>query len=135
MHKKILKEFFDLGAEKVDYNSLAAEMLQMYKLTNKIESYNTNNYYNVAHYDFNTEILEIYPAGIHSLKEFIITVLHEVDHMLDHKEMGKNFITEYNAEIDRLAPIHTNPYKHNKFEKKAESFAEKEYDNWKKYFD
>lgn len=133
-HLKVLKEFFALHTNPFpNYADMTQQMLNSYKLNQRIKVHSSANSI-MASYGFNTKTLNLYPNGIYSLQEFLFTILHEIDHMINHKKMGKKFIEQYTHEMNILAAKYNNPYKHNKFEKEAERFAHKEYNKWKNYF-
>ena len=66
-----------------------------------------------------------------TVKEFLLTVLHEIRHALDAKHLGvKKYIKKYvqagtMANYDGL-----DPHDDNKWEEKAEKFAKKELRKW-----
>ena len=61
-----------------------------------------------------------------SVKEFLMTVLHEIQH-LDADNLGKRkFIKKYNQAGTMAAHGGLDPHDDNKWEEKAERFAEKE---------
>jgi hypothetical protein len=71
------------------------------------------------------------------IKQFLITIIHEIDHAIDAKKLGwKKFKEEYEWEQNMIAQGHypgkTDEYWDNKFEIKAEKFGR---DNWKKWYD
>ena len=71
-----------------------------------------------------------------SVKEFIVTVLHEIDHANDRKKMGWR---KYEKEYQRAGDVAVNKgrdfHDDNSFEEKAEKWARKEYSRkWKRKF-
>ena len=70
-----------------------------------------------------------------NVKDFIITVLHEIKHALDAKKMGKK---KYEKAYQLSGDIAVNKGKDfhddNKFEEDAERWAKKEYSKWKNKF-
>ncbi len=71
------------------------------------------------------------------IKQFLITIIHEIDHAMDAKKYGwKKFKDKYEYEQNMIAQGHypgkTDEYWDNKFEIKAEKFGR---DNWKKWYD
>ena len=66
------------------------------------------------------------------IKEFLITILHEIDHAIDSKKKGwKNFKVDYEWEMNYQISQNKDEYKDNKYELKAEKFGQ---ENWKKWF-
>ena len=65
--------------------------------------------------------------------DFIISVLHEIKHAMDAKDMGKKeYKKEYEMEMNYLLGIGKHRYDDNKFEIEAERWAQKEYrKRWK----
>jgi hypothetical protein len=65
--------------------------------------------------------------------DFIISVLHEIKHAMDAKDMGKKeYKKEYEMEMNYLIGIGKHRYDDNKFEIEAERWAQKEYrKRWK----
>ncbi len=66
------------------------------------------------------------------IKEFIITILHEIDHAKDAKKYGwKKFKEMYEWEMNLQVQQGKDEYDDNKYEIKAEEFGQK---NWKKWY-
>ena len=66
------------------------------------------------------------------IKEFLITIIHEIDHAVDAKKYGwKKFKEMYELEMNLQVQANKDPYDDNEFEIKAEKFGEK---NWKKWY-
>ena len=66
------------------------------------------------------------------IKEFLVTMLHEIDHAIDSKKRGwKNFKLDYEWEMNYLIGKGKDKYKDNKYEIKAEKFGLR---NWKKWY-
>ena len=73
------------------------------------------------------------------IKEFIITILHEIDHAKDAKKYGwKKFKEMYEYEQNMIAQGHrkgkTDVYWDNPYEIKAEEFGQKNWQKWYKIF-
>jgi hypothetical protein len=71
------------------------------------------------------------------IKQFLITIIHEIDHARDAKKLGwKKFKDKYEWEQNMIAQGHypgkTDEYWDNPFEIKAEKFGQ---DNWKRWYD
>jgi len=123
-----------LLTERIDYQETAEQLVKHYKLRSRIKIGNVRGG-NKGDYDWVKDIINLkksYP----SVKEFIITVLHEIDHAKMRKEMGaKKYEQEYiragqDAE-DKGRDFHDD----NEFEEQAEKWARKEYSRkWKRKF-
>ena len=67
------------------------------------------------------------------IKEFLITILHEIDHAIDSKKKGwKSFKLDYEWEMNYQISQGKDEYKDNKYEIEAEKFGQS---NWKKWRD
>ena len=65
------------------------------------------------------------------VKEFLITILHEINHAMDAKTFGwKLFKEKYEMEMNYQIAMDKDEYDDNKYEIEAEEFGEK---NWKKW--
>ena len=123
-----------LLVERLDYHETASQLVKHYKLRSKVKFGKVKGQ-NKADYDWVSDTINLrksYP----SVKEFIVTVLHEIDHANDRKQMGwRKYEKEYTqagqeAE-DRGGDFHDD----NEFEEKAEKWAHKEYNKkWKQKF-
>ena len=65
-----------------------------------------------------------------SYEDFIITILHEICHALDHKRLGKKFLKKYNQASQVATHYGLDAHDHNKWEIKAEKWAKKEIKKW-----
>ena len=66
-----------------------------------------------------------------NVKEFLITVLHEIAHALDSKNLGvKKFVKKYNQAGTMAAHGGLDPYDNNKWEKRADDWADREIKKW-----
>ncbi len=66
-----------------------------------------------------------------NVKEFIITVLHEIKHALDAKKMGKNRYERAYVLAGELAQQNGGDFHDdNKFEEEAEKWAKKNISKW-----
>ena len=78
-----------------------------------------------AEYVFDTNTINLNQRELSDDREFLITVLHEINHAMDGKEMGiKNFKESYLKEESFYG------YENNKYELKAESWANQELTKW-----
>ena len=113
---------------------MISTLLKYYKVSGvKIKEKSMKNH---AHYNVDTGTLELSTRyrtiKKRQLKEFLITILHEIDHALDAKKKGwKNFEADYEWEMNYQVGKGKDPYDDNKYEIKAEKFGQK---NWKKWY-
>ena len=124
----------DLLIERIDYHDTAEYLVKQYKLRSKVKFGKVKGQ-NKADYDWVKDVINLrksYP----SVKEFIITVLHEIDHANDRKTMGAR---KYEKEYQKAGDIAVNKgrdfHDDNSFEEKAEKWARKEYSRkWSQKF-
>ncbi len=135
--KKSLKKSIEnstgyLLLERVDLQYVATELVRQYGLKSKVKIGVSSS--NRADYNWKTDIINLrksYP----SVKEFIITVLHEIKHALDAKKMGKSKYEKAYMIAGELAQQKGGDFHDdNKFEEIAEKWAIKEYRKWKNKF-
>ena len=120
--------------ERIDYQDTAEQLVKDYRLRSKVKIGSVSGG-NKANYDWNRDIINI-KKSYSSVKEFIITVLHEIDHANDRKTMGAR---KYEKEYQKAGDIAVNKgrdfHDDNAFEEKAEKWARKEYNKkWKRKF-
>jgi len=123
-----------LLVERIDYQDTAEQIVKAYKLRSKVKIGSVVSG-NKANYDWNRDIINL-KKSYRSVKEFIITVLHEIDHANDRKTMGAR---KYEKEYQKAGDIAVNKgrdfHDDNAFEEKAEKWARKEYSRkWKRKF-
>ena len=96
-----------------------------------------------AHYNVDTGTLELSSRykeiKPRQLKDFLITILHEIRHAVDAKKYGwRKFKQMYEIEQNMIAQGHypgkADPYKDNKYEIEAENFGVKNMPRWKSHF-
>ena len=113
--------------ERVDYLETAKQLIKQYGLNSKIKFGSDKNF---GEYIPETDTVTL-RRSYSSIKEFLMTVLHEIKHALDAKRLGtKKFIKKYTqagtmAQYDGL-----DPHDDNKWEEKAERFAKQELSKW-----
>ena len=117
----------DLLVERIDYLDTAESLVKHYKLKSKIKF---NRGSTKADYDWMKDIIYL-RSSYSSVKDFLITVLHEIDHAKDAYRMGKR---KYEAEYQKAGDTAVNQGKDfhddNAFEEKAEDWAKKEVNKW-----
>tara|TARA_B100001094_G_scaffold121436_1_gene117150 strand:+ start:197 stop:580 length:384 start_codon:yes stop_codon:yes gene_type:complete len=118
----------DLITERIDYHQIASDLVSKYGLKSRVKFGSGSNY---GDYVPETDTITLRPS-YSSMKEFIITVLHEIGHALDADRLGKDkFIKKYNQAGTVAANGGLDPHDDNKWEEKAERFAQREYKRWK----
>ena len=123
-----------LLVERIDYHDTAEYLVKQYKLRSKV-TFGKVKGTNEADYDWVKDVINLkksYP----SVKEFIVSVLHEIDHATDRKKMGwRKYEKEYQKAGDDAVNKGRDFHDDNAFEEKAESWARKEYSRkWKQKF-
>ena len=90
---------------------------------------------NHAHFDVDRGVLELSTRykqiKPNQLKEFLITIIHEIRHAMDANRYGwRKFKDMYEMEMNLQITNGKDEYKDNKYEIEAEQFGR---DNWKKW--
>ena len=114
---------------------MISTLLKHYKVENVKLQYKSMKDY--AHFDVDRGTLQLstkYKTIKSSqVKDFLITILHEIDHAIDSKKIGwKNFKADYEWEMNYQIGKGKDEYKDNKYEIKAEKFGQS---NWSKWID
>ena len=124
----------DLLVERIDYHEIASQLVKGYGLRSKIKIGNVRGG-NKADYDWVKDIINL-KKSYSSVKEFIITVLHEIDHAKMRKKMGaKKYEWEYVKAGEEAEAKGRDFHDDNKYEEQAEEWARKEYGRkWKRKF-
>ena len=126
----IIKEFIS----ETNKNQMIATLLKHYGVGSvKVKLKSMKDH---AHYDVDSGVLELSTRyktiKNNQIKEFLITILHEIDHARDAKKRGwKNFKADYEWEMNYLIGKGKDEYWDNQYEIKAEEFGQK---NWKKWY-
>ena len=133
----LIKEFIS----KTEKDYMITTLLKHYKVEKVKVKYKSMKDY--AHYNIDTGTLELSSKykeiKPRQLKEFLITILHEIYHAMDAKKYGwRKFKDMYETEMNMIAQGHypdkDDPYKDNKYEIEAEEFANKNISRWKSHF-
>ena len=113
--------------ERVDYQDTASELIKQYGLKSKIKIGTGKNF---GEYIPETDTITLRPS-YKNMKDFLMTVLHEIGHALDAKRIGvKKYIKKY-TQAGTMAAYHgLDPHDDNKWEDKAENFAKRELHKW-----
>ena len=119
----------DVKSQFKQQSKIANSLTKKYGVKSKIKFSNElDGGDDFAHYDADRDIIHISTEKNKNPKQFLISVLHEIDHARDAKKMGRdNYKDDYTIKgqmaVDKGGDFHDdNPY-----EKKAESWARSEY--------
>ena len=129
----LIREFIS----ETNKNKMISDLLKHYKVGSvRVKLKSMKNH---AHYDVDRGTLELstkYKTIKNSqLKEFLITILHEIYHAMDAKMFGWKKIKEkYEYEMNLQVTNGKDPYEDNKFEIQAEEFGQKMWKYWKTRF-
>ena len=124
----LVREFIS----KENKSQMITTLLKHYKVGNvRVKLKSMKNH---AHYNVDTGTLELSTRyktiKNRQLKEFLITILHEIYHAMDAKKYGwKKFKDMYEYEMNLQIANDKDEYKDNKYEIEAEKFGQK---NWSK---
>ena len=127
----LIKEFISQSNK----NQIISNLLKHYKVESvKVKQKSMKDH---AHFNVDTGTLELstkYKTIKKSqVKDFLITILHEINHAMDAKKYGwKKFKEMYEMEMNLMVAKDKDPYKDNKYEIQAEDFGQK---NWKKWYE
>ena len=123
--KKMMTHSFLL--ERVDYMDSARQLVKQYGLKSKIKMGNGKNF---GEYIPETDTITL-RTSYKTIKDFLMTILHEIKHALDAKRLGKKkFIKKYTQAGTMAAYDGLDPHDDNKWEEKAEKFAKQELSKW-----
>ena len=108
--------------ERVDFQYIASQLVEYYGLRSKVK--------------FNVKDIINLRKSYKDVKEFIVSVLHEIHHAKQVKNYGRaRFIKKYQQADDMADVQGFKRYHDNKWEKKAENWAQQEYSRkWKNKF-
>jgi hypothetical protein len=129
----LIKEFIT----EANKSQMITTLLKHYKVGNvKVKLKSMKNH---AHYNVDTGTLELstrYKTIKSSqVKEFLITILHEIYHAMDSKKYGwRKFKDMYEYEMNLQIANDKDEYKDNKYEIEAEAFGQKNYKKWYQKF-
>ena len=124
---KYRKVVNNLLLERIDYLDIAETLIKQYGLKSKVKFGSGKDFGEYVPETDTVTLRRSYP----NVKEFLLTVLHEIGHALDAKRLGvRKYIKKYTqagtmAQYDGL-----DPHDDNKWEEKAERFAKKELYKW-----
>ena len=110
--------------ERIDYLETAKSIVKKYKLKSKVKFGAKHDYGDYIPETDTILLNRSYP----NVKEFIISVLHEIKHALDAKRLTpKKFKKKYDQAGTMAAYQGKDPHDDNKWEKLAEKWAQREY--------
>jgi hypothetical protein len=124
---KQIKSKNDVKSQFKQQNKIAKSLSQKYGVNSKIK-FSNNLDGNFADYDVDRDVIRISTEKNKDPKQFLISVLHEIDHARDAKKMGKeeykeDYTMKGQMAVERGGDFHDdNPY-----EIKAENWARSEY--------
>ena len=108
--------------ERVDFHQLATKIVKDAGLKSTVKFTDTGK--NKADYTVETDTINIKPTN--NLKDFLVTVYHEIDHALDAKKYGKRgYLKRYKDEMEIAIQKGGDPHDDNYFELKAEKYGRK----------
>ena len=119
---------------EVNKKQMISTLLKHYKVDSvKVKERRIKDH---AHYNVDTGTLELSTKykviKKRNIKDFLITIIHEINHAMDSKKYGwKKFKEMYEFEMNLQVQLGKNEYDDNKFEIKAERFG---LNNWKKWY-
>jgi len=129
----LIREFIS----ETNKNKMISDLLKHYKVGNvRVKLKSMKNH---AHYNVDTGTLELSTRyktiKNRQIKEFLITILHEIYHAMDAKKYGwKKFKDMYEMEMNYRIANDQDEYKDNKYEIEAEKFGQKNWSKWKTRF-
>ena len=129
----IIKEFIS----ETNKNQMIADLLKYYKVGSvKVKQKSMKDH---AHYNVDTGTLELSTRyktiKNRQLKDFLITIIHEIYHAMDAKRYGwKKFKEMYEMEMNLQIAKGKHQYKDNKYEINAEDFGQNNWAKWKTKF-
>ena len=108
--------------ERVDFHQVATDIVRKAGLKSRVKFKNTGK--NKADYNVEDDIINIKPTS--NLKDFLVTVYHEIDHAMDAKKYGKKgYKKRYEQEMNYAVQNGGDAHDDNYFEKKAERYGQK----------
>ena len=129
----LLNEFI----KQSDKNYMISTLLKYYNVGSvKVRQKSMKDH---AHYNVDTGTLELSTRyktiKNNQLKEFLITIIHEIRHAMDAKKYGwKKFKDMYEMEMNLMIAKDKDEYKDNKYEIEAEQFGQKNWKRWVAWF-
>jgi hypothetical protein len=129
----LIREFIS----ETNKNKMISDLLKYYKVGSvKVKTKSMKNH---AHYNVDTGTLELSTRyktiKNRQIKEFLITILHEIYHAMDAKKYGwKKLKDMYEMEMNLLSTDGKDVYTDNKYEIEAEKFGQGIWKTWNRKF-
>ena len=129
----LIREFIS----ETNKNKMISDLLKYYKVGSvKVKQKSMKDH---AHYNVDTGTLELSTRyktiKNRQIKEFLITILHEIYHAMDAKKYGwKKFKEMYEMEMNLQIALGKDEYEDNKYEIAAEKFGKANWSKWKRVF-
>ena len=129
----LVKEFIS----ETNRNQVISILLKHYKVESvKVKTKSMKGH---AHFNVDKGTLELSTRyktiKTSQVKQFLITILHEINHAMDAKTFGwKLFKEKYEMEMNLQVTNGKDPYEDNKYEIQAEAFGQKMWKYWKSKF-
>ena len=129
----ILNEFI----QETQKNQMISTLLKHYGVGNvKMKMKSMKDH---AHYDVDRGQLQLSTKYKNlkdsQVKNFLITIIHEIRHAMDAKQYGwKKFKEMYEMEMNLMVAKGKDEYDDNKYEIEAEEFGQKNWNKWYKQF-
>ena len=113
--------------ERIDYLDTAETIIKQYGLKSKVKFGGGKDFGEYVPETDTVTLRRSYP----SVKEFLMTILHEIGHALDAKRIGvKKYMKKYVQAGTMATYKGLDPHDDNKWEEKAENWAKKEISKW-----
>jgi len=123
-YKKAMKNIL---LERMDYLETAKQLVKKYNLKSKVKIGTGKNF---GEYIPETDTITLRPS-YKSVREFLMTILHEIQHALDADRLGvRKYLKKYTQAGTMANYQGLDPHDDNKWEEKAERFARKELSKW-----
>ncbi len=129
----LIKEFIS----QTNKNKMISDLLKYYKVGSvKLKMKSMKDH---AHYDVDRGELQLSTKyktiKTRQIKEFLITILHEIYHAMDAKKYGwKKFKEMYEYEMNYQISLGKDEYEDNKYEIEAEKFGQGIWKAWHRKF-
>ena len=129
----LIKEFIS----ETNKNQMISTLLKYYKVGSVKLKYKSMKDY--AHFDVDRGVLQLSSRYKKirdgQVKEFLITIIHEIRHAMDAKKYGwRKFKDMYELEMNYQIAMDKDEYKDNKYEIAAEKFGQQNYSKWLQKF-
>jgi|TARA_R100000030_G_scaffold1663_6_gene1480 hypothetical protein len=123
-YKKVMNNVL---LERIDYLDTAETLIKQYGLKSKVKFGSGKDFGEYVPETDTVTLRRSYP----NVKEFLMTILHEIGHALDAKRLGvRKYIKKYTQAGTMATYKGLDPHDDNKWEEKAERFAKRELSKW-----